>query len=166
MDPELQDFLAKKHLLLAAQKEGVQLAPRPANRRVGLVNSGATCYMNSVLQCLLQIPQFGAALQESTSTASLVTELKRLWSFLQHSDKQAVRTTDLQAAFGWTGSQRNEQHDAHEFYSMLVDTLSEAGLQKALEGVFQGSTIGRCTPSPVTYPLYPTLYPTLYPIPV
>jgi ubiquitin C-terminal hydrolase len=143
METEIQLFIQQKHLLNQADKDCLTLLSRPNHKLVGLFNSGATCYLNSVLQCLLQVVELVNALKTSEYDSSpIVKELKRLFNYLLHSSKHAVKTTDLQAAFGWNGSQKNEQHDAHEFYGALLTALGEAGLEKSLEGIFQGQSTG------------------------
>lgn len=143
---DIANYIQNKHLLKAAEKEGVLLQTRPANKGVGLQNSGATCYLNSVMQCLNQIPPFVEAIKNSEKQDEpIVKELKRLLTFLRHSTRHSVKTTDLQAAFGWTGNQKLEQHDAHEFYGALVNALSQAdpSLQSVLERTFQGRSVGQ-----------------------
>lgn len=48
--------------------------------------------------------------------------LQRIFYNLQ-TGKDAVRTYELLAAFGWNAEQMNQQHDVNEFFLVLSDTL-------------------------------------------
>lgn len=112
--------------------------------------------MNSVVQCMLQVPELIHALKQVQGDCSVVAkELKRLFTFLAHSSKHYVKTADLQSAFGWNGAQKHEQHDAHEFYAALMNALGESSpeLEKAVQSIFQGSCTGTARPKPPVAPI-------------
>ncbi|KAM9664975.1 ubiquitin carboxyl-terminal hydrolase 47-like isoform 2-T2 [Trichechus inunguis] len=100
---------------------------------IGLVNQGATCYLNSILQCLFFTPEFRKAVLELELPAaqpalcrdhgesSLVTQLQRL--FLDLQDAQApVTTRAITRCLGL----RNvyEQQDVLECFQTLLTRMA------------------------------------------
>ncbi|RYG64929.1 hypothetical protein EON64_12985 [archaeon] len=146
MSPDIEEFVAKKALLIQAEKDGLILQPRPSNRGVGLINSGSTCYLNSVLQCSVEIPELVQVLsKEAYQHIPTVRELVHLFTELKHSAKNAVKTTALLESFGWTASQKHEQHDAHEFFELLYASVGQSSpeLERELCDLFNGTSEGR-----------------------
>lgn len=96
----------------------VSFVEKSATGYTGLVNQGATCYLNSFLQMLFMTPDFRLALFEWTfdeaehgdARRCLAYQLQRLFAQLQLTTRGAVRTSDLTLSFGWTGSQAFVQH--------------------------------------------------------
>lgn len=86
----------------------------------GLLNQGATCYLNSLLQSLYMLPEFRKAVFEFHADAyfddtssdnaqnrpdnmDLARQLQLLFAHLQLSDRNSVSTLGLtQKGFGWT----------------------------------------------------------------
>ncbi|CAC9544188.1 putative cysteine peptidase, Clan CA, family C19 [Leishmania infantum JPCM5] len=104
----------------------------------GLLNQGATCYLNSLLQALFHITAFRAIIYqmptkdeaeqhadlESTVPRSIPYALQRLFCHLQMSTR-AVGTCELTESFGWGASDSFIQHDVHELTRVLLDNLEE-----------------------------------------
>eukprot|EP01031_Cornospumella_fuschlensis_P010226 gene10226-12537_t len=165
MTPDIEEFVQKKDLLVQAEKDGLILQARPANRGVGLINSGSTCYLNSVLQCLVEIPELVQVIsKEAYQNIPTVRELVRLFSELTHSSKNAVKTTALLDSFGWTASQKHEQHDANEFFELLCASIGQSSpeLEKELCDLFNGTaedtiTCQTCQTSSTTQTSFRTL---------
>lgn len=96
---------------------------------VGLINQGATCYMNSSLQTLFTIPAIRNLIYRFPITSFTIAEQTRDVSFkLQtlflklHNETETQTTEELTKAFGWD----NEvyiQHDAAEFIQALLEAL-------------------------------------------
>lgn len=147
---EFEYFMKQRHLLTENDVDGKWLRSKSADSTVGLINHGSTCYLNSILQCLLQNSAFLKALFASNSENSdnaIVKELKRLISIMVHSIRSAVGTKDLLTSFGWNESQIHDQHDAQEFYGILLDALSQSSplLEGKLHQIFRGSDSGICS---------------------
>ena len=143
---DFEYFLANKHLLEESIKEGKILKNKADDCAIGLYNAGSTCYLNSMIQCLFQSKQFRSVLCSAEDNSSpVVNELKRLFTSLVHSSRSAVATKDLLAAFGWTKGQTNEQHDVHEFYSVLLDAIGQGSksVESKLAEFFQGVESGK-----------------------
>jgi len=93
----------------------------------GLINQGATCYMNSFLQTLYHIPSFRRIIYEintegENSSDSICLNLQRMFGLMQLST-DPVSTEDLTKSFGWDTSDISVQHDIEEFSRVLLDAI-------------------------------------------
>ena len=83
---------------------------------VGIINQGATCYLNSLLQTLYHVPAFRKAVyriptrEDEDARSSIAVSMQRLFYYLQHGD-HAQSTSDLTHAFGWDSFEAFQQHD-------------------------------------------------------
>lgn len=109
---------------------------------VGLLNQGATCYMNSLLQTLYHIPHFrrcvfdmkiGVEDPEFDPSKSIPLAMQRLFWQLQFSG-DAVSTKKLTKSFGWGSDEAFVQHDVQELLRVLIDNLDEKMKGTELEG--------------------------------
>ena len=94
----------------------------------GLVNQGATCYLNSLLQSLFHIGAFRRAVYQLPTEevddwkTSIPFALQRLFFRLQFS-QTPVNTNELTTSFGWSADESFAQHDLHELLCVLMDRL-------------------------------------------
>ena len=94
---------------------------------VGILNQGATCYMNSLLQTLYHTNYFRKCVYQLPTEsdevgASIPLALQRLFYNLQFSDS-AVSTKELTKSFGWSTMDAMYQHDVQELNRVLCDNL-------------------------------------------
>ena len=120
-------------------------------QRVGLVNMGNTCYINSVLQCLSRFDVFSKLVLELQSGDDATRELQKTVAKLVRRGGRA-RYVDPKTLVEALQVCASEQQDAHEFYRLLVDYLAtanedaanneefKAGLRALLEGGVMYST--------------------------
>ncbi|KAF0549637.1 putative ubiquitin-specific processing protease 21 [Gigaspora margarita] len=94
---------------------------------VGLINQGATDYMNVELQLLYSIKYFRKAIyqiltEDDEPIKSIPLAMQRIFYQLQVSNT-SVETTELTKSFGWDSSNCYVQHDVQEFDRVLLDYL-------------------------------------------
>lgn len=134
---ELSSYLLSH--FLDSKKPGWSYLPsafeKSSSGYVGLRNLGATCYMNSLMQQLYNIPQFRYGLfstpikpeeQESEKLKdNVLFQIQNLLSHLQESEKKYYDTQDFCKSYKYEGQPINPtiQMDADEFFNMLFDKL-------------------------------------------
>ncbi|RKP21138.1 cysteine proteinase [Rozella allomycis CSF55] len=112
---------------------------------VGLMNQGATCYMNSLLQSLYFTNAFRRAVYSiptEVEEKSVPLSLQRVFYNLQNSDR-AVGTKDLTRSFGWDTMDSFMQHDVQEFNRVLQDCLEEKIKKTPVEGLIEKLFVGK-----------------------
>ncbi|XP_038075535.1 ubiquitin carboxyl-terminal hydrolase 34-like isoform X2 [Patiria miniata] len=99
---------------------------------VGLTNLGATCYMASCMQQLFMMPEarapiLSARLTEDTHHASILTELQRMFAFLQDSERKAYNPRSFCKVYTMDKQPLNtgEQKDMTEFFTDLISKMEE-----------------------------------------
>ncbi|RZC90434.1 hypothetical protein C5167_029570 [Papaver somniferum] len=107
---------------------------------VGLANQEATCYLNSLLQTLYNIPYFRKAVYlmptsgtDIASGTSFSFALQNLFCKLQCS-KDRVSTKELTESYGWSTHDTFIQHDVQELNRILCEKLEEEMKGTSVEG--------------------------------
>ena len=128
---------------------------------VGLQNQGATCYLNSLLQCLYMLPEFRNTIlrlplcedKDPKKPSKFVQPeffpftfaMQKLFAEMHSLDVDDTPTTELTDAFGWKGSQMLHQHDIQEAFRIIFDELCLALLDNefgnTLTRNFRGTSI-------------------------
>jgi ubiquitin C-terminal hydrolase len=113
----------------------------------GLLNQGATCYMNSILQALFHLPAFRKIVYNMPTEGvehpekSIPLNLQRLFCEMQLSD-EALSTQAVTKSFGWGDAEGIEQHDIQEFLRVLMDNLvtkmKGTPLEESIPSLFRG----------------------------
>ena len=101
------------------------------NGFTGLINQGATCYLNSLIQTLYMTPDFTDRLfaweydsaRDGKQANCIPLQLQRLFARLKLSKRAAITTKDLTTSFGWNESESFRQHDVSELMRVLFEAL-------------------------------------------
>eukprot|EP00941_MAST-03F_sp_MAST-3F-sp1_P004371 g4371.t1 len=155
LDAEMiEKYHALKPALLKALKEDghdafTRRSSSSSSRFVGLVNQGATCYLNSLLQALFFTSSFRKRIYEwkydrkrdGDEELCVLLQLQRLFVLLQTTTSTAISTKSLTKAFGWTAAESFRQHDVQELCRVLFDNI-ELGIgtssNNPIEELFAG----------------------------
>ncbi|KAM4795218.1 ubiquitin carboxyl-terminal hydrolase 35 [Rhinophrynus dorsalis] len=104
-----------------------RLASKSDTGKIGLINLGNTCYMNSILQALFMASDFRHSvlcLKESNSQP-LMMKLQYLFAFLEHSQRPAVSPESFLASSWPPWFTPGVQQDCSEYLKYLLDRLHE-----------------------------------------
>lgn len=95
----------------------------------GIQNLGATCYLNTQLQCLAQIPAFldgifsWRVVNSNHNMNPVMTKLQKLLANMLVGGERKMSTQDFSDALGL---EHNEQQDPNEFGRLLFDRMEES----------------------------------------
>ncbi|XP_044732620.1 ubiquitin carboxyl-terminal hydrolase 35 isoform X2 [Chrysoperla carnea] len=103
----------------------LELAVHNVPGKVGLINLGNTCYMNSVLQALFMTQSFRNDILVCPYIIRPIEGLQSLFALLQFSKRSAVQPPDALLSIRPPGFLPGLQHDSSEYMGYLLDTLHE-----------------------------------------
>jgi len=125
---------------------------------VGLINLGATCYMATSMQQLFMISEARECILRSNVVKSsssndqnkthsydkMLTELKRMFAYLQESERKAYNPKDFCKVYIMDQQPLNtaEQKDMQEFFTDLISKLEETSnpeLKNLIKNLFGGT---------------------------
>ncbi|XP_028979494.2 ubiquitin carboxyl-terminal hydrolase 37-like isoform X4 [Esox lucius] len=138
------------HLSILFNRRGTQIERQRCKgdvkdntKLLGLPNIGNTCFMNSALQCLLELPAFCRVIlrQQDIWSSYPSSKLLRCFAELQtarlsegpsksrtREKKKILKTVKSCLSIGHQDYQDNDEQDAHEFLVHLLCQLKEEGM--------------------------------------
>ncbi|XP_058852435.1 ubiquitin carboxyl-terminal hydrolase 47 isoform X5 [Acipenser ruthenus] len=95
----------------------------------GLINQGATCYLNTVLQTFFMTPEFRDAVHEYSGPEkdkekNLLFQLKKLFQNLEDGEYE-VKTTGVTRSLGMMHRDGRVQQDVAEFFRKILNEVSK-----------------------------------------
>lgn len=113
---------------------------------VGLMNQGATCYLNSLIQSLYFTKVFRWAVysipEQGESPDTVTSNLQRLF-YLLYSSPNPVSTYSLTGSFGWDSADAFTQHDVQELNRVLMDKLENRMKGTQVENLLNSIFVGK-----------------------
>jgi ubiquitin carboxyl-terminal hydrolase 40 len=131
---------------------------RNSTQLCGIINQGATCYLNTLIQTLFHTPEFRESLfslgpeelglMPSTTGSKklrvIPIELQRLFGELLHLDQNACSTNRLTDSFGWTNNEELQQHDVQELNRILFNAIEQSLVNTKQSNLIQKLYRGTC----------------------
>jgi hypothetical protein len=152
---DLAFYAAWKERLVAALKiegnhmlGGKDAAERAAPLGLtGLVNTGNSCFLNSMLQGLFSVPAVRGGVfrwrhdleRDGSPEQCIMLQLQRTFASMALSARPAVDTRALTLAFGWGSADGVQQHDVAELTQLLLGAIERNDPAGAVTGLFAGA---------------------------
>ena len=115
-------------------------------KRTGIINEGSTCYMNSIIQIIYNIPIFVKYICEIENNDTknkyyeFIIQLKKILVKLNTSNK-TISIKELFNCLEFENGNWNSSQDAHEYYNKILDILKS--FNKNIENIAYGMMIGK-----------------------
>ena len=145
--------------------------PPPKRRDLnlsGIINQGATCYLNTLIQTLLYTTEFRDSLfsltaqelgispnftqqqqqqQQPIKQRVILIELQRLFAQLMLLDQEACSTNRLTDSFGWSNNEEMQQHDVQELnrilFSAIEQSLVNTRQSRLIQKLYRGTCVNK-----------------------
>lgn len=126
----------------------------------GIVNEGATCYMNCLLQSLYFTNEFrrliyGIPIESEDVNDSFMFWLKYIFFALQFNGLPKITTKKMIKCFNWTEMNETNHQDVQEFLRLLMDKIEQfvdgTVFQQRLNDLFIGTLKTTITCKNVAY---------------
>ena len=93
-------------------------------QKVGIINHGVTCYLNSYIQFVFHITAFrGGVLEMKADESVLIEELQDVFFKLSQTELETISLCNLIESFGWNREQILTQQDVQEFSYFFLDLI-------------------------------------------
>ncbi|KAM3935144.1 ubiquitin carboxyl-terminal hydrolase 35 [Leptodactylus fuscus] len=104
-----------------------RLVSKSDTGKIGLINLGNTCYMNSILQALFMASDFRHSVLclRDSNNQPLMMKLQHLFAFLEHSQRPAISPESFLASSWPPWFTPGVQQDCSEYLKYLLDRLHE-----------------------------------------
>ncbi|XP_037948057.1 ubiquitin carboxyl-terminal hydrolase 38-like [Teleopsis dalmanni] len=107
------------------RKDFLKYVPARNNAKVGLVNLGNTCYVNSIFQALVLTKDFCREILLSNSQSPIIIKMQQFLVLMLYSTRNEINPVHLLNAVRPPGFTPGVQQDSSEFLSYLLETVHQ-----------------------------------------